>query len=541
MYRSILFGALFVAAISLGLPAAAKSAGQGSINVPETWSKPTKNFKVAFPEVDTSALPPKLAKEVERGEYLARISDCMACHTEHDENTISGKPFAGGLPLPTPFGTVYSRNITPDEETGIGSWTFAQFDRAVRYGVSPHGFLLAAMPYNNYNHMSREQVHAIWEYLKRVPAVHRKDEPLDLIPPLNWRWLQFGWRVLFFQPIVDTWHWDPEHPYDANRSKLWNRGHFLVQGPAHCGTCHTPHSLLGAPKRSHPLVGSAFAGAWAPYIAGAVTSVYPVHRITRVFKKARMLSGGKATGPMLDAITNSLQYLTPRDMRAVAVYIQSVSAAPSSGAEPVSRGAVSLAVGQQTYKTTCAACHATGIGGAPKVGNVEDWKPITREPLYAVYRNVVHGVSIMPPKGGCKACTSRQITSAIVYMMYQSQPGGERKAKSVASNEGKSGGTIPGDVVSLAVGKQVYHKVCAACHATGVLGAPRFGVASQWTERLKLGLDTLHENALTGIGAMPPKGGCTTCTDRQIISAVNYILAHSGGKQLLAQTPGGKH
>lgn len=536
MHRAILYSALLLFALSVGVAAAAKPDSKDA----KSYSQPTTDFKVPFPEVDTSALPPELAKEVKRGGYLTRLSDCMACHTDHDEDTIKGKPFAGGLPMKTPFGYIYSRNITPDEKTGIGDWTFEQFDQAVRYGMSPHGYLFAAMPYNYYNVMSREQVHAIWEYLKRVPAVHRKTRSVDMPPPFSWRWLQFGWQFLFFKPGEDGWHYDPQHPYNPDRSAAWNRGHFIVEGPAHCGACHTPHSLLGAPKNSYALAGSGFSGMWAPNIASAVSGVHTTKTITGVFSDARGLAGGKLKGPMLDAITNSLHFMTPEDMHAVAAYIQSVSHAPASGPRPVPPSEVDMSLGQKTYAAECAACHGTGIGGAPKVGNADDWKDTAKEPLFVLYENVWHGLSIMPAKGGCKDCNPRQITSAIVYMLHQSQSGAGKGATTPAHVGGKANAAIPRNVVSLDVGKKIYQAHCAACHANGLMGAPRYGDDSQWAPKLELGLDKLHENALNGIGAMPPKGGCTNCSKDQIMSAVNYIVAGSGGKKMVEQAPQGK-
>ncbi len=505
------------------------------------FPRSTRNFVVPFPKVDTSGLPPELAGEVKKGEYLVRISDCMACHTDHSRSEINGKPFAGGLPLKTAFGDIYSRNITPDKETGIGDWTFEQFDKAVRYGVSPHGYLFAAMPYNNYNRMSKAQVRDIWEYLKRVPAVHRKNKPVGLLPPFSWRWLQFGWRFLFFKPVEDVHHYDPHHPFDPNRSEQWNRGRFIVKGPAHCGTCHTPHSLLGSAQHSHALAGSAFSGMWAPNIGSAASGAYSVATISRVFKDARGLAGGDLRGPMLDAVSNSLKYLTPADMKAVAVYIRSVTGTPAGGPQPVSPAAVDLALGQKTYQTTCAACHAAGIGGAPKVGNAEDWKSLSKEPILILFQNVWHGVSIMPAKGGCNTCSRRDISSAIAYMLTQSQPGANATAAAEQASSGTANAGIPKNTVSLAVGKQIYQAHCAACHAGGLYGAPRYGDASQWTTRLKLGLDQLHQNAFDGIGAMPPKGGCASCSEDQILSAVNYIVAGSGGKAMVekSQAAGG--
>ncbi|MGH8273506.1 MAG: c-type cytochrome [Gammaproteobacteria bacterium] len=503
------------------------------------FSKKTQDYKLAFPKVGTSSLSPTLASEIKKGKYLTKLADCMACHTDHTNSEIKGPQFAGGLPMQTPFGVIYSRNITPDKKTGIGDWTFKQFDDAVRYGIAPQGYLFAAMPYNYYNLMSQAQVHAIWEYLKRVPAVHKKNKAIAMPPPFRWRWLQIGWRFLFFKPAEDTYHYDPQHPYDPNRSEQWNRGRFIVEGPAHCGDCHTAHSLLGSPQNSHALTGSGFSGWWAPNVGSAVAGVHSIKTITRVFSEGRGLAGGKLKGPMLDAISNSFKYMTPADMRAVAVYIQSVSGVPASGPRPVSPAAVNLARGHKTYQADCAACHDSGIGGAPRVGNAKDWRALEKEPFFVLYENVWHGVSIMPPKGGCNSCSARDITSAVAWMLEQGRPGKKASEAEKSGVIAASASKLPQNEVSQAVGKQIYQAHCAACHASGLEGAPRYGNKSQWATRLKLGLDQLHQNALDGIGAMPPKGGCTGCSKDQIISAVNYIVAGSGGKALLKKQQAG--
>lgn len=480
---------------------------------------------VQYPAVSLSNVAPAQAKEIRQGEYLTKLSDCMACHTDHGAGEKPGKPFAGGLPIKTPFGTIYSPNITPDKGTGIGNWTFKQFDDAVRYGKSPRGYLFAAMPYNYYNVMTRDQVHAIWEYLNHVPAVNRKNKALGIPPPFSWRWLQFGWRFMFVKPTKDTFHDDPD------RSQAWNRGRFIVRGPEHCGACHTPHNMLGGAEKRYFLGGSDITGFWAPNITGLATGPHSTATITRVFREGKGLAGGDLKGPMLDAVANSMRYMKPEDMRAVATYIQSVQSEVPSGPSPVAMDDVDLARGKQTYQADCAACHAAGIGGAPRVGVASDWAPLGKTPLFVLFENVWHGVSIMPAKGGCNDCSRDDLTSAIVYMLKQSASSAGAAATSAKPQA--QGGGIPEHTVSLDVGSKIYQAHCSACHASGAAGAPRYGDASQWASRLKLGLAKLHQNALNGIGMMPPKGGCSGCSKDQIISAVDYIVAGSGGKAMV--------
>ncbi len=488
--------------------------------------------RIHYPRVEAPGAGTTLKAEIAAGEYLVKLSDCLACHTNHG-NGRQGKLFAGGFPIKTPFGTIYSPNITPAKATGIGNWTFAQFEQAVRYGISPHGFLFAAMPYNYYNNMSRRQVRDMWEYLRRIPAVEQKNKALDMPPPFRWRWLQFSWRFAFFKPAEDTFKPNPK------RSAEWNRGRFIVAGPEHCGACHTPHNLLGGSERRYFLQGSSISGTWAPNITSLAAAPSSIQTIMRVFAQARGLSGGQLRGSMLDAIDHSMKFMTPADMRAVAIYLQSVSSERAPGPRPVVMNEVNLALGEKTFKTRCAACHASGAGGAPVVGNTNDWRALSRMPLFVLYTNVWNGVSIMPAKGGCKDCSSRAITSAIVYMLKHSRPGvGEKGPHTGGSRPGSapSGAGSSGDVVSLTVGEQVFKKSCAACHTSGAAGAPRYGNHADWTPRLKHGLPHLYKNALYGIGAMPPKGGCGSCNIDQIKSAVDYLVAGSGGKAMVEKS-----
>ncbi len=371
-----------------------------------------------YPEVTISPANPALAAQVKHGEYLVDLGDCLACHT-----ASGGKAFSGGRAINTPYGAIYSTNITPDPETGIGKWTFAQFDKAVRYGDSPHGYLFAAMPYPSYNIMSPQQVRDMWEYLKRVPAVYRRNEPVGMPIPFRWRFLQAAWRLLFFKPADGPYRPDP------TKSALWNWGRFIVEGPEHCGACHTPHNFLGAPKQRYFLTGSTISGRWAPDVSGAVTSHLPVDEIMKVFSEKRGLSGGVLGGDMGLAIGHSMRFMTPQDMRAVAVYLQTVDSPIPSGPMPVAESPSDIGLGQKVYRAHCAACHETGVGGAPKVGTT-DFAPLAKMPLEDLYRNVHYGVSIMPAKGGCAKCTDRELSSAIRYMIRPSasppRPGASR-------------------------------------------------------------------------------------------------------------------
>jgi len=178
---------------------------------------------------------------IKRGEYLSRIGDCLACHTDISNG---GEPFAGGLPIVTPFGTFYSPNITSDKETCIGNWTFRDFVRAMHHGRRPDGKnYFPVFPYSYYTQVTEPDLRAMWKYLKKVPAVKKKNKRNTMPFPLNWRFTQYGWKILYFYPH------DGRFKYNADKSAQWNRGKYLVDGLGHCGMCHTPMNLFGAPKR----------------------------------------------------------------------------------------------------------------------------------------------------------------------------------------------------------------------------------------------------------------------------------------------------
>jgi len=180
---------------------------------------------------------------VAKGEYLAHAGDCIACHTNP-----GGALFAGGFPMATPFGTIYSSNITPDPTTGIGSWTADQFYGAMHTGRFPdRGLIYPAMPFASYTKVTREDCDAIFAYLRSVPPVHQPNRPNDLRFPFNNRQLILGWRTLFFQ--------EGEYQPDRTKSAEWNRGAYLVEGLGHCSMCHTPINALGGSSQSQAFEG----------------------------------------------------------------------------------------------------------------------------------------------------------------------------------------------------------------------------------------------------------------------------------------------
>src|ERR1700729_1481487 len=299
---------------------------------------------------------------IENGEYLARVGDGVACHTAPE-----GKLFAGGLAMSTPFGTLFTSNITPDRETGIGAWTGDQFYATMHVGRFPDGGLLyPAMPFGSYTKVTRRDSDAIFAYLKTVPPVSQANRPHDLKFPFNNRSLILGWRTLYFN--------EGEYKPDPNRSAEWNRGAYLVEGLGHCAMCHTAINALGGSSESQ-----AFQGGLIPmqnWYAPSLTSDkeaglgdWSLKDIADLLKTG-VSAHGAVYGPMADVVYNSLQYLTAADVQAMAVYLKSL-AQPSPPAAatwniPGFESSLLVALGKTVYDNQCAVCHGPqGLGKPP--------------------------------------------------------------------------------------------------------------------------------------------------------------------------------
>jgi mono/diheme cytochrome c family protein len=294
--------------------------------------------------------PQKFA-QIEKGRYLATVADCAGCHTIPER----GKPFAGGRAIETPFGDIISANITPDRETGIGNWSDDDFDKAVRKGIRSDGSrLYPAMPYTAYTKMSRDDVMAIRAYLNTVAPVHTETPP-NLLPfPLNIRAGMWVWNLLYFT--------EGEFKSDPQKSAEWNRGAFLVQGPGHCGACHTSKSFLGGDKTSEYLRGSYLQGWFAPNITNDQRrglGGWSVDDIATYLKNGHNRITA-ATGPMAEEITLASSHMTDGDLKAIATYLKSV---PGEQGGPIAVHAddPAMKAGQAIYRDTCSACH--GLDG----------------------------------------------------------------------------------------------------------------------------------------------------------------------------------
>lgn len=293
---------------------------------------------------------PQAFDRIAKGRYLTTLADCFACHTVPN----AGRPFAGGRPIETPFGVITSPNITPDAETGIGAWSDEQFDNAVRKGVGPDGSrLYPAMPFPAYTKMTRDDVLAIRAYLATVEPVHQPVNANTLPFPFNIREAMRAWDALYFT--------EGEFQPDSHQSAAWNRGAYLVQGPGHCTSCHTPKSFLGGDKGNENLRGFNLQGWFAPDITA------DAHQGLGQWSEADIISYLKsghnkmtaAIGPMAEEITNSTSQYSDSDLAAMATYLKSLPGRPDM--TPAKAEPAVMTAGEAIYRDQCSACH--GIEG----------------------------------------------------------------------------------------------------------------------------------------------------------------------------------
>jgi mono/diheme cytochrome c family protein len=307
---------------------------------------------------------------IARGAYLARAGNCMACHTAR-----GGASYAGGLGIPTPFGTVFTSNLTPDANTGIGSWSSAHFWRAMHNGRSKNGRLLyPAFPYTSYTQVTREDSDAIFAYLRSQPAVNQPNRPHALGFPFSSQAALAVWRALYFKPGV--------YQPDASRDAEWNRGAYLANGLGHCSACHSPRDALGGSRQSLALAGGLIPmqNWYAPSLTSpheAGVGDWDKQRIVQLLQTG-VAPGASVSGPMAEVVLRSTQHLTDQDLGAMATYLKALPGAglpaekgvASQPATP-SRGTDKAA---KLYEQHCAQCHgARGEGVAhaypPLAGN----------------------------------------------------------------------------------------------------------------------------------------------------------------------------
>jgi mono/diheme cytochrome c family protein len=329
------------------------------------------------------------AKQVAHGEYLARAGDCMACHTGR-----GGEIYAGGVPIPTPFGTFFVPNITPDTETGIGTWTADDFWRALHEGRSRDGSpLYPAFPYTNYTKVTRADADDLFAFLQSLKPVHNPRRPHELSFPYDQRKMLLGWRALYLRT--------GEYENDKSQSDEWNRGAYLVSGLGHCDACHGHRNMLGAVANDNKT-----AGALIPlqnWYAPSLTSNretglgdWDAAEVVDLLKTG-VAERGAVFGPMATVVQHSLQHLTQADIGAMVTYLKS-QAQEDEPPEPAQirvtakQGEELTRKGAKLYEKHCADCHQRRGEGVPRIYPplVNNQAILMRYPINSI-RIVVNG------------------------------------------------------------------------------------------------------------------------------------------------------
>ncbi|MBP1852468.1 c-type cytochrome [Rhizobium halophytocola] len=402
------------------------------------------NRMPSSPFDDTAAAASPSDDILQKGEYVARLADCVACHS-----TPKSKPFAGGLEMGTPLGSIFATNITPDKDTGIGAYTLADFDRAVRKGVARDGHrIYPAMPYPSYVKMSDDEIEALYAYfMHQVEPVRQEDKPSDIPAPMNMRWPLAMWNVVF----TDSGRYQPK----SDQDDLWNRGAYLVQGPGHCGSCHTPRGMAMNEKaldESDPqyLSGGLLDGWYAPSLRqdhNTGLGRWSEDDIVAFLQKGRN-EHAVVFGSMTEAYNNSTQFMTDDDLKAIGHYLKSLPGDPDRDGkkweyvETASAGEVTSTPGAQTFAAKCSFCHGPDgrgknqwippLAGATSSLTSENASQINAT-LNGSGRVVTAGVPDayrMPPYRG--QLDDRQIADVLSY---------------VRSNWGNTGGPVTADEV----------------------------------------------------------------------------------------------
>ena len=295
------------------------------------------------------------AAMLSHGRYLVLAGDCASCHTRD-----GGPPFNGGLGLRTPFGTIYSPDITGDRATGVGGWTSDQFFHALNDGVAPNGqHLYPAFPFTHFTKISRADSDAILAYLKTIPGT-AYTPPANALPfPFNLRLSAAAWHMLFFRNHGFT--------RDPSKSAAWNRGAYLVQGPAHCGACHTPINMFGVEEKSRFLQGGMLDNWVAPNLTGDPRTGlggWSAADIVEFLKTGRN-SHTDAAGSMAQVISYSTSQMSDADLGAIATYLKSMPASTAPQAE--APDAAAMKAGAAVYFDSCTACHHVQGQGSPRL------------------------------------------------------------------------------------------------------------------------------------------------------------------------------
>jgi len=338
---------------------------------------------------------------VTRGRYLTEAADCVVCHT-----APGGQPFAGGLAFKTPFGTLYSPNITADKETGIGAWSDDDLIRAVHKGVAKDGSnLYPAFPYESYTLMTDDDVRAIKAYLFSLPPVHAAAPANALGFPFNQRWLMAFWSAFY----------NPDHRFmpHQDRSPDWNRGAYLVEALAHCGDCHTPRNLGQALNNRRKFAG-ALTNGWRAYNLtpdrGSGIGAWSDDEVVSYLSSGHTDGHGTAGGPMAEVVDASLSRLEPADIRAIVTYLRSVPPLsspdqPAPRTTPASDAPKAMEAsfdprGKQVFEQACASCHSwSGVSMLTDNATLTGNRAVNDSTAVNVAQIVINGERRQTPNG----------------------------------------------------------------------------------------------------------------------------------------------
>jgi mono/diheme cytochrome c family protein len=353
---------------------------------------------------------------VARGARVAALGDCVVCHTAQ-----GGQPYAGGRPLPTPFGTIYATNITPDPETGIGRWTQLAFRRAMRDGIARDGtHLYPALPYTHFTRATDADLSDLYAFVMTRAPVDASSPPDRLPFPLNVRAVMAGWNLLFLRPGP----WQPDPAHDAE----WNRGAYLVEAVGHCGACHTPRNALGAERGGDALAGGDAEGWLAPALGDASPARHPwtMPELTAYLRDGIAAQHGVAGGPM-GPVTQHLAQLPEADIRAIATYL--LSRLPPD--QPAPAPPPATVADNAVFAGACGSCHAADApmmrAGAPSLALSS---AVNAPTSLNVVETILHGIPMregvpgpfMP--GFAAALTDAQVAELAGYVRarYSDKP-----------------------------------------------------------------------------------------------------------------------
>jgi mono/diheme cytochrome c family protein len=328
---------------------------------------------------------------IERGRYLVNAGDCASCHTDQ-----GGKPYAGGLAVPTPFGVIYSTNITPDPTTGIGNWSEHDFYKAMHNGIGRDGkHLYPAFPYPWFTKVSRDDVGAIKAFLDTLSPVRQANKPTELHWPLNVREVMAGWNELYFH--------EGALKADPTKSEQWNRGAYLVEGLGHCGACHTATNELGASKAGETLKGGDFGEHWyAPSLTSDLRDGLGGWSAAEIVEYLKTGANAKsaAAGPMAEVIKNSTQHLNDADLNAVAAYLKDFPVGKVKATTTTDINKQALSRGEALYFDNCTGCHMeNGEGLAQTFPPLKGSSAIQAKTPDTVIHVVLAGAKIAATKG----------------------------------------------------------------------------------------------------------------------------------------------